>query len=81
MLARTAATMTIHDRIVEVVHRVGGDTDVCRTTINMIPASEPNRLADTLATVVPARAILTSTLDRRLLLAEHHGAAGRSCTM
>lgn len=77
MLAHTTATTaTVHDRIVEVVRRLGGDTNVCRSTIEAIPASEPNRLADALAAIVPARAILTSTLERRLLFTEHHGAVG-----
>ncbi|MBV9140254.1 MAG: hypothetical protein JO115_04960 [Pseudonocardiales bacterium] len=76
MLAHTTATTTVHDRIVEVVRRLGGDTNVCCTTIEVIPASEPNRLADALAAIVPARIILTSTLERRLLLAKHHGAVG-----
>ncbi|MBV9013795.1 MAG: hypothetical protein JO272_17450 [Pseudonocardiales bacterium] len=76
MLAPITATTTVHDRIVEVVRRLGGDTNVCRTTIEVIPASEPHRLADALAVIVPARAILTSTLERRLLLAEHRDAAG-----
>jgi hypothetical protein len=62
MLTHTTATTTVHDRIVEVVRRLGGDTNVCRTTIEVIPASEPNRLADALAAIVPARAILTGTL-------------------
>ncbi|MBV9730951.1 MAG: hypothetical protein JO309_16400 [Pseudonocardiales bacterium] len=75
MLTPTTAT-TVHDRIVEVVRRLGSDADVCRTTIEVIPASEPNRLADALAAIVPARTILTSTIERRLLLAEHHGAIG-----
>lgn len=67
---------TFHDGIVEVVRRVGGDINVCRTKIEMIPATEPNRLVDALTAAVPARVVLTSTLERRLFLAEHRGAAG-----
>ncbi len=62
---------TVQDRIIEVVRRVGGKTAASLTGIDMTPTGEPNRLRDALAAVLPARVIVTGTLERRLLLTEH----------
>lgn len=62
---------TVQDRIIEVVRRVGGKTAASLTDIDMTPTGEPNRLRDALAAVLPARVIVTGTLERRLLLTEH----------
>ena len=60
-----------HDRILEVARRLGADLDTCTETIQAIPAAEPTQLHSALTTVLPAQAIVTGTLERRLLLAQH----------
>lgn len=70
MLTHTIPTR-YQDRIIEVVRHVGGDIDTCRDTISAIQAAEPTRLQAALDTVTPAQVVVTGTLDRRLLLAQH----------
>jgi len=70
MLANTIPT-SYQDRIIEVARHVGGDIDTCRDAISAIPAAEPTRLETALGTVLPAQVVVTGTLDRRLLLAQH----------
>lgn len=61
----------VQDRIIEVVRRLGGNTADGLAAIDATPVDEPNRLCDGLAAVLPARVIVTGTLERRLMLAEH----------
>jgi hypothetical protein len=57
---------TVQDRIIEVVRRVGGKTASSLTGIDKTPIGEPNWLRDALAAVLPARVIVTGTLERRV---------------
>lgn len=60
-----------HDRILDVARHLGGDIDTCNETIHAIPAAEPTRLRAALSTVLAAQVVVTGTLERRLLLAQH----------
>jgi hypothetical protein len=60
-----------HDRILDVARRLGADLDTCTETIHAIPAAEPTRLHAALTTVLPVQVVVTGTLERRLLLAQH----------
>lgn len=51
--------------------RLGGDIDTYNETIRAIPAAEPTRLQAALSTVLPDQVVVTGTLERRLLLAQH----------
>jgi hypothetical protein len=60
-----------HDRILEVARHLSGDIDTYNETIRAIPAAEPTRLRAILSTVLPTQVVVTGTLERRLLLAQH----------
>jgi hypothetical protein len=62
-----------HGRILDAAHHAGSPLDAHHELITAIPAAEPNRLRAVLNTMSPAQAIVTGTLDRRLLLLQHPG--------
>lgn len=58
-------------RILRAVALANGDTTTTAKLLTDLHLTEPNRLRDMLATTMPARVVVTGTLDRRLLLVEH----------